>query len=431
MEVASGQTELLAICGGTPANPPCDDQRELFHWPIVTDEDKLAVWDVMQKGIMSETGVTKTFEQEYAAYTGVRHALAHCNGTMAILTAMWAVGLRRGDEVICPSITYWASALPAFALGATVRFADIDPTTLCLDPGEIDRLVTPRTRAVLVVHYCGHPADMDAIMAAARRHKLKVIEDVSHAQGSMHKGRMCGSIGDVGAASLMGAKSLVAGEGGMITTDDPAVYEAAVAFAHYERHKQIIQSPHFIDLVGLPLGGVKGRINQMASAFGRVQLKHYPARIAQIDRAMRRFWDLLADVPGLAPLRPTAPDLTMGGWYNPIAHYQPRELGGLSVDRFTQAVNAEGGRTGRGVNFPLHLHPVFRTADVYGDGGPTRNAFSDHDMCEANGTLPASERLAQLAFGVPWFKHDRPDLIERYAAAYRKVVQLAHTLVTD
>lgn len=350
---------------------------------------------------------------------------------MAVLTAMWAAGLRRGDELICPSITCWASALPAFALGATVRFADIQAESLCLDPAEIDRLITPRTRAVLVVHYCGHPADMDAIMQAARRHKLKVIEDVSHAQGAMYKGRMCGSIGDVAAASLMGAKSLVAGEGGMITTNDPAVYEAAVAFAHYERHKHVITSPHFIDLVGLPLGGVKGRLNQMASAFGRVQLKHYAARIAEIDRAMTRFWDLLEEVPGLAAHRPLSPDLTMGGWYNPISHYRPEELGGLPVEKFIEAVNAEGGRTGRGVNFPLHQHPVFRQADIYGDGCPTNNAFAGQDVREAIGRLPVSEALAARALGIPWFKHDRPELIGRYAAAYRKVAQHAHALVTD
>lgn len=427
----------LALLGGPRSVPQVSEGDDsLFHWPIVTPEDERAVVDVLRVGNMSDWDVTEQFEAEWVAFQGTKFALAHCNGTAALLAAMWAVGLGRGDELISPSLTYWASATQVMSLGATPVFADIDPDTLCIDPRDIEHRITPRTRAIMVVHYCGHPADMDPILAVARKHKVKVIEDVSHAHGSLYKGRMCGSLGDVSAMSMMARKSFPIGEGGMLCTDDREIYERAIAFAHYERTLTDVTLPDLQATAaaggfatGLPLGGVKGRINQTCSAMGRVQLRNYPARIKEIQSAMNRFWDLLDGCPGLRPHR-TAPTSgsTMGGWYNPVGHYAPEELGGLPVDRFVEAVNAEGGRSGRGVNFPLHLHPVLNDADVYRDGKPTRIAFADRDVRQGPGSLPVSERLAQRAFGIPWFKHDRPDEIRHYANAFRKVATQAEKL---
>jgi dTDP-4-amino-4,6-dideoxygalactose transaminase len=236
---------------------------------------------------------------------------------------------------------------------------------------------------------------------------------------------------------MMARKSFAIGEAGMLCTDDRAIYERAIAFAHYER---ALTDLTLADLkataaacgfaTGLPLGGVKGRMNQTCSAMGRVQLRHYPARIKAIQDAMNRFWDYLEGCPGLRPHR-AAPGSgsTMGGWYNPVGHYLPEELGGLPVDRFVDAVNAEGGRSGRGVNFPMHLHPLLNEADVYHDGKPTRIAFADRDVRQGKGSLPVSEGLGSRAFGIPWFKHDRPDEIARYASAYRKVATQADKLL--
>jgi len=270
---------------------------------------------------------------------------------------------------------------------------------------------------------------MDAIVPICRKHGLKLIEDCSHAHGAMYKSRMVGTFGDVAAASLMSGKSLVAGEGGILWTNDRPIYERAIAFAHYERSKSEITDPQLKRIVapdhfmsGLPLGGIKGRLNQPCAAMGRVQLKHYAPRMHEIQRAMNRFWDLLEDVPGLRPHRvDPKSDSTMGGWYNPLGHYIPEELGGLPVSQFITAVNAEGGRSGRGANFPLHLHPVLNDADVYHDGKPTRVAFSDQDVRERVGALRVSEALEARIFGVPWFKHDDADAIGHFAAAYRKV----------
>ncbi|MCC7349335.1 MAG: DegT/DnrJ/EryC1/StrS family aminotransferase [Phycisphaerales bacterium] len=425
----------LAINGGPKAVEKLDEK--LFHWPIVTSEDEQAVLEVLRAGNMSGTDITQKFEAEWGQYLGTRYNLGHCNGTMALLSAMFAVGLGRGDELILPSITYWASGLQAYSLGATPVFADIDPVTLTIDPKDIEHRITPKTKAICVVHYCGHPCDMDAILPIARKHKLKVIEDVSHAQGTLYKGRRVGAMGDVAGISMMAGKSFPIGEGGMFSTNDSQIYQRAVAFAHYERIGGEVTDPKLRSqcigegrISALPLGGVKGRMNQTSSAMGRVQLKHYEKRIKEIQDALNRFWDLLEGVPGIRPHRPAkGSGSTMGGWYNPLGHYLPEELGGLHVDKFVKAVDAEGGRVGRNINFPLHLSPVFLQADIYRDGKPTRNAFTDRDVRQPAGSLPHSEAAGERCVGVPYFKHDDAQAIARYAEAYKKVALRADELL--
>jgi perosamine synthetase len=425
--MAGSATDGLALLGGPKAVSA--HPRELLAWPMVTEEDEEAVLQVLRAGAMSGTDITAQFEAEYAAFQGTRYALASCNGTASLLEAMFGCRVGRGDEIIVPSLTYWASALPAFNLGATVVFADVEPDSVCVDPRDIEHRITPRTKAIVVVHYCGHPADMDPIIAIARRHGVKVIEDVSHAHGSLYKGRLVGAIGDVSAASMMAGKSFPVGEGGMLCTDDRAIYERALAFAHYEQTTSKITLDELRPFVGLPLGGFKHRLNQTCAAMGRVQLRHYPQRMAEIQQAMNHFWDGLEGVPGLRAHRPPKDSgSTMGGWYNPLGRYLPEELGGLPVDRFIEAVNAEGGRTWRAANFPLHLHPLLNTADVYGDGRPTRIAFSDRDVRQGPGSLPVSEALSERCLGIPWFKRFLPKHIDQFITAYRKVATQAHKL---
>ncbi len=421
----------LALLGGTPVME--GDFGDLFQWPIITPEDEAAALAVIRAGTMSGTAETKLYEQEFSQWMGVRYALAFNNGTASLLAAMFACGLGVGDELICPAITYWASALQCYSLGATVVFADIDPQTLCIDPRDIERHISPRTKAIVAVHYLGHPCDMDAIMAIARKHGLKVIEDVSHAQGALYKGRKVGSIGDVSGYSLMAGKSLVSGEGGMLTTNDREIYERAVAFGHYERHNSELTLPDLKAAAGLPLGGIKGRMHQVSAAVGRVQLRHYDARTAEIRKSINYFWELLEGTPGLAPHRiHEAEGSHMGGWYMAHGLYRPDELGGLSVARFAEAVRAEGvAPMIAGCNLPLHLHPVFNDVDIYGHGRPTRIAHSERDLRQPPGSLPIAEQIGSKVYLIPWFKHYRPEWIERHAEAFRKVALHADELLVD
>ncbi len=413
----------LAIFGGPKAVQ--SDPGDMFTWPIITAEDEDAVLEVLRRGAMSGLDVTKEFEREFAEWQGSKYVLAFNNGTAALQAAMFGCKVGVGDEIICPSVTYWASALPCFSLGATVVFAEIDPDTLCIDPQDIEARITERTRAIVVVHYLGHPADMDPIMDVARRHGLKVIEDVSHAQGGLYKGRKLGTFGDVAAMSLMSGKSLATGEAGILVTDDLEIYERAIALGHYERFDEGIQTEHLRPFIGLPMGGYKYRIHQLSSAVGRVQLKYYDARTAEIRKAMNYFWDLLEGVPGLRAHRPPeGSESTMGGWYAPHGLYFPEELEQMSVSRFAEAVRAEGCPfCTPGCNAPLHLHPLFNTCDIYGHGKPTRIANSDRDLRQPEGSLPVSEGIGKRVYGIPWFKHYRPEVITEYANAYRKVAE--------
>jgi len=431
------KTSDLALLGGAPTVTA--DPGNLFAWPIVTEEDEAAVLDVLRRGAMSGTDVTKAFEREFADWMGMKYALGYCNGTESLRAAMWACGVGAGDEIICPSMTYWASCTQALTLGAAVNFADIEPDTLCLDPADVEHRIGPRTKAIVVVHYAGYPADIDEIMRIARRHGVKVIEDVSHGHGSLWRGRKVGTFGDIAAMSMMSGKSFAIGEAGMIVTDDRLLYERCIAYGHYERTGAFsfynppdaqVTDRELGRYAGVPLGGYKHRMNQTCSAMGRVQLKYYDQRIAEIQRAMNRFWDLLEGVPGIRPHRPPkGSDCTMGGWYHPRGLYRAEELGGLPCARFCEAVRAEGvSACAPGANKPLHLHAVFHDADVFDMGRPTMIAFGQRDVRQGAGTLPVSERIDEIAFGVPWFKHDRPDLIEPYAAAYRKVAKHADEL---
>lgn len=419
----------LALLGGPKA--VTREPGDLFTWPIVTREDEEAVLDVLRRRAMSSSDVTLAFEREFAAWQGRRYALGFSSGTAAVQAAMFACGVGVGDEVICQSMTYWAACLQAFSLGATVVFAEIDPVTLTLDPADVERRITKRTKAIVVVHYLGHPADMDAIMAVARKRRVAVIEDVSHAHGGRYRGRKVGTFGDVAAMSLMTGKSLAIGEAGILVTDERSRYERAAALGHYERFDDTIETDALKPWIGLPLGGYKYRMHQMSSAVGRVQLRHYDARMADIQAAMNGFWDRLEGVAGLAAHRPpNGSGSTMGGWYAAHGLYRPEELGGLSASRFCEALRAEGvADAAPGANRLLHLHPLFNEADVYGHGRPTRIAHADRDLRQPAGSLPVTERAVNRMVWIPWFKKPLFAQIDEYVAAFRKVSECARELL--
>ena len=415
--------EQLALLGGEKSVK--SEASEIFTWPIVTDRHEKAVLEVLRARKMSGIEITKEFEKKYAEMLDRKYALAYNNGTAAILGAMYGLGIGLGDEVICPSITYWASVAQAYSLGATPVFADIDPETLCIDPNDIEHRITPRTKAIVVVHYAGMPAEMDAIMKIAAEHNLKILEDASHAHGARYKGKQVGTFGEAAAFSLMTGKSLAIGEAGILFTDDRRVYERALLFGHYIRHNEITLE-ELKPFAGLPCGGAKHRIHQLSSALGLVQLELYPKQMAEIDEAMNYFCDLLEDTAGIKPIRPAkGTNTTKGGWYYPHFLYNSDELGGLSLSRFSQAVVAEGSICNPGCNKPLHLHPLFITMDVYGHGRPTRIAFLDETATieQYVETLPVAESITQRVFEVPWFKRFEPEIIDKHAMAYKKAIK--------
>jgi dTDP-4-amino-4,6-dideoxygalactose transaminase len=271
-------------------------------------------------------------------------------------------------------------------------------------------------------------------MAIAKKHNLKVFEDGSHAHNSLYKGRQVDTFGDAAGFSLMTGKSFAIGEGGMLTTNSQEIYEKAILFGQYEKHGKI-ELPEIKKYAGLPSGGVKGRMHQLSSAFGRVQLKCYKQQFAEIDKAMTYFCDLIDQIPGIKAHRPAKNSgSTKGGWYYPLAHYNPEVLGGLSVGRFAEAVRAEGATCNAGCNKPLHTHTLFNDMDVYHHGRPTR--YTNLPQTEQNNPiyirhLAVSESINNKVISIPWFKKYEPKIIEEYANAYKKVANNYQQLLKD
>ena len=412
----------LAITGGTPGLKAQDEG--LFHWPIVNDAMRAAQAQVLETGNMSGTDIARRFEASFASWQERKYALSHNNGTNALNAAMFAVGLGPGDEIICTSVTYWASCTGALALGAAVVFCDIDPNTLQMDPASLEAHITPRTKAIMVVHYMAHPAPMDEIMAIARKHGLKVIEDVSHAQGGHYRGRKLGTFGDVAAMSLMSCKSFAIGEGGMLVTDDAEIFKRAVIFGHYDRIVDVCTDEEMEGPKNIPWGGLKNRMHQTSAAIGLEQLKKHDAEIAEIDRAMKYFWKGISDIPGISMVYPKEEGSDKAGWYASRFLYDAAAFGGISNVTFCEALNAETcGGFSFGCNMPLHFSSVFFDLDIYGHGRPTASAFlpAGVDLRAETGALPNAERINMRVLGEPWFKHDDHAKIDPYIEAVRKV----------
>lgn len=238
-------------------------------------EEEQAVLDVIRRRWLTMGEITQEFEAEFARFLGVRHAIAVSNGTHALHLAMLALGIGEGDDVIVPSLTFVATANAALYVKADVRFADIiGPTELNISPEAIEAEITPRTKAIVVVHYGGYPCRMSEISQIAKRHGLAVVEDAAHAPGATLEGWPLGTWGDVGCFSFFSNKNLATGEGGMVVTDrEDIAQKVRTLRSHgmtsltWDRHKGHAFSYDVVEL------GHNYRIDEIRSALGLVQLK--------------------------------------------------------------------------------------------------------------------------------------------------------------
>src|SRR5262249_12607636 len=243
------------------------------------------------------------FEAGFARKMGTKHALAVCSGTAALVTGLTAIGIEPGDEVILPGYTYIASASAIILSHAVPVICEIDES-LTIDPADIERKITPETRAIMPVHMRGIPSRMDAIMEIARRHNLRVIEDVAQADGASFRGRRLGSIGNVGCFSLQYYKIITTGEGGMVITDDDQVY-ARAAMAHDSAlgFWGRIQTDGFD-----PIPGNGYRMSEVAGAIGVAQLERLDPMLAIMRQRKQEIVSAIAGAPGLRPVPISDPE---------------------------------------------------------------------------------------------------------------------------
>ncbi len=313
-------------------------------WPSFTAQEADAVRNVLLSNKVNYwTGTEcREFEKEFAAWAGTRHAVALANGTLALDVALKALGIGPGDEVVVTPRTFIASISCVVNAGATPVFADVEADSGNLSAATIARVLTPKTRAVICVHLAGWPCDMDAIMALAEAHGLKVIEDCAQAHGARYKGRGVGSIGHVGAWSFCQDKIMTTGgEGGMVTTNDEALWRTMWSFKdHGKSYAAVYEREHAPGFRWLHESfGTNWRMLEMQAAVGRIQLQRMADWTATRTRYAEQIWAACEASPALHV--PAVPADMRHAHYKCYVYVRPEKLAqGWNRDRIVAEINA-------------------------------------------------------------------------------------------
>ena len=351
-------SQTLAVDGGLPLR-----STPFAPWPFFAREEIEAACAPLRSGKANYwTGTEgREFEKEFAAFTGCNHALALANGTVALELALYALGIGADDEVIVTPRTFIASSSCCVMRGAIPVMADVDPVSQDVSAATIRPLISPRTKAIICVHLAGWPCDMDPILELAGEFGLKVIEDCAQAHGATYKGRPVGSLGDVAAFSFCQDKIMTTGgEGGMLTTNDAALWLRGWEFKdHGKSYQAVYQRQHPPGFRWLHESfGTNWRLTEMQSAIGRVQL----AKLPEWTRTRQRHAELLTRGFSAFPaLRVTAPTAQIGhAYYKYYVFVRPDHLApGWDRDRIMNAVVAEGVPCFSGSCSEIYLEKAF------------------------------------------------------------------------
>ena len=338
----------LAINGGEPSRNTSTNPWP--KWPVWGKEEEKALIEVLHSGVWSYNGPKETeFNRLFAEYTGVKHAISTVNGTITLQIALEALGIGVGDEVIVPGLTWQATAATVIDVNATPILVDVREDTWCIDPKEIEKAITPRTKAIIPVHLYGAFADMDAIMALAKKHGLFVIEDCAHKHGGEWNGKKAGSIGDIGSFSFQLSKHLTAGEGGTVTTNSPELADKLDALRNCGRRPEA-DIPEDVDKGAGDYGDDDGnfiqsgnlRITEFQAAILVEGLKRLPVQNAVRDANGEYLNALLTSIPGVSPI-PRDKRETKKAYFNFAFRYHQSGFKGLPIATFRNALEAELG----------------------------------------------------------------------------------------
>lgn len=398
MNSVSTSAATLAINGGSPVRAtylPYGRQS-------VDEADIQAVVDVLRSDWLTTGPKVAEFEEAFAERVGAKHAVSFSSGTAALHAAAFAAGLKPGDEAITTPLTFAATANCVLYQGATPVFADVTRDTLNLDPEQVERSVTPRTRALIPVDYAGHPADLEVLRSIASKHDLIVIEDACHALGSEYRGQTVGSISHMTVFSFHPVKHITAGEGGMVTTNNAKFAETLRRFRNHgissdARQRQSAGQWHY-DMVLL---GYNYRLPDFACALGMSQLERLDANLSRRREIAARYTSAFQKTDGVIP-----PEIQHEA--NPAWHLYPIQLKleKLRADRgqVFRALRAEN--IGVNVHYiPVHLHPYYR--DRFGYKG---------------GEFPVAEAAYARLISLPMFHGMTDQDVEDVITAVQKVV---------
>jgi len=374
-----------------------------FHRADLGEDEVNAVAEVIRSGWLTMGAKTFEFERRFADYIGASHAVAVSSCTAALHLALEAVGVRRGDEVLVPTTTFTATAEVVTYLGATPVFVDIDPYTLNIDPLDIERKITSRSKAIIPVHFAGTPCDMAEILEIAAQHKLHVVEDAAHALPAEYKGRRIGTISELTAFSFYATKTITTGEGGMITTESQEYAPRlqvmrlhGIARDAWKRYSA--EGSWFYEVLE---AGFKYNLTDLQAALGVVQLAKCDAMNRNRERVAQRYTSAFQslealDVPGKSSDRTTS-------WHLYVLRLR---LERLRIDRnkFIQELADRG--VSASVHFiPLHLQPVYQ-----------------RDYQYKPGDLPVAEREYQRSLSLPIYPAMGSEEVEHVIWAVSDVV---------
>jgi perosamine synthetase len=375
-----------------------------FHIPDIVEDEIQSVVETLRSGWLTTGPKTKQFEQDFAAYLGCRHAVAVNSGTAALHLALDAIGIREGDEVLVPTMTFAATAEVVLYCKAKPVLVDCQPDFFNIDPDLIERAITKRTKAIIPVHFAGQPCHMDRILEIARAYRLKVIEDAAHALPAVDRGKKVGTIGDATCFSFYATKTITTGEGGMITTENSEYADRMRMMSLHGISKDAwkrytAEGSWYYEILS---PGFKYNLSDIASAIGIAQLKKCDRFWEARRRIAIMYHEGLADLPEICT--PVSRPDVQHAWHLYVIQL---DLERLWIDRnsFIDALKASG--IGTSVHFiPLHLHPYYR------------RAFGLTPRDYPNATM-AFQRLISL----PIYPKMTDADVQKVIAAIRRIVQ--------
>jgi perosamine synthetase len=421
--------DKLAIHGGRPAVTV--DSAEQWKRPI--EEELKLIRELLEADYLSGAGygLPKEFEEEFREFVGAEWCLTTDHGTTALMSAYYAVGVGPGDEVITPVAGYICSYAGAIHLGARPVFCDIDPKTLLIDPKEAEKKITKRTRAINIVHMGGNVCDMDAFLELGRKYGVAIVEDAAHAHAAEWDKKKIGSIGDITCFSLQGSnpygKAVAGGEGGIVTTNNREFYERQLIYCHLHRVglEKELTNPTY-RMLDHDVLGLKFRAHPLALAVAKVSLSTLGYRVERSTENREKVFNALRELPGLEPEHsyPKAKRVSLYGGLKII--YHPEELDGLPVERFVEAMQAEGAPVrGPGYRYAgstqdlQHLKSLFvRGFDLWGHGrGPLGGDFA----VPPRGSFPVAESMDKNFLTIPNYIEPKEGFLDQFIEAFRKV----------
>lgn len=401
-------SQKLALLGGTPLR-----SKPFTSWPVFGKTEEKRLLRTLRSGKWGRLHgpeVTE-FEQRFAAMHGCKHGIAVVNGTVSLRIALLAAGIRAEDEVIIPPYTFFSTASAVIEANAVPVFADIDLNTFNLDPQAVEAAITPRTRAIIPVHFAGQPADMQAIMAIARKRKLFVLEDAAHAHGASYRNKPAGSLGHVASFSFQSSKNMTSGEGGILTTNDEALAAACRSIHNCGRIPTGIWYEHHVISGNYRLGEFQGAVLN-------AQLDRLGAQTKTRDRNGQYLAAKLGKLPGIHPQKRPA-DCTRHSYHLFMLRLDGKTFG-VPRAAVLQALRAEGIPCSGGYGFSLHHQPMFRNK-AFGPFLPKVSARLNYRKVNCpNSDLICREQCVWLEQSI--FLGSRADM-DDIARAFEKVYQ--------